>query len=179
MKCVKWIFVVLLTSSLTSFVEKDKNFSGLNVGDVAPEIDVKNVLSNQTTVANIENDSFALSNLKGKYVVLSFWASYDAESRMQNIQLSNMLKANPSYNIEMVSISFDDYESIYKETVRKDQIVASNVFVDLEGTNSNTYKTYQLDQGFKSYLLDENGVIVAKNISIADLPLLTTALSRN
>lgn len=35
MKHVKWIFVVLLISSLTSFVEKDKPTGGLNVGDIA------------------------------------------------------------------------------------------------------------------------------------------------
>ena len=37
MKCVKWIFVVLLISSLISFVEKDKPTGGLSVGDIAPE----------------------------------------------------------------------------------------------------------------------------------------------
>lgn len=36
MKYVKWIFVVLLIGSLTSFVEKDKPTGGLNVGDIAP-----------------------------------------------------------------------------------------------------------------------------------------------
>ena len=35
MKHVKWIFVVLLISSLTSFVEKDKPTGGLNVGDLS------------------------------------------------------------------------------------------------------------------------------------------------
>ena len=34
MRHVKWIFVVLLISSLTSFVEKDKPTGGLNVGDL-------------------------------------------------------------------------------------------------------------------------------------------------
>ena len=37
MKYVKWIFVVLLISSLISFVEKDKPTGGLSVGDIAPD----------------------------------------------------------------------------------------------------------------------------------------------
>lgn len=41
MKHVKWIFVVLLISSLTSFVEKDKPTGGLNVGDIAPDLKSK------------------------------------------------------------------------------------------------------------------------------------------
>ena len=40
MRHVKWIFVVLLISSLTSFVEKDKPTGGLNVGDVAPDFTI-------------------------------------------------------------------------------------------------------------------------------------------
>ena len=41
MRHVKWIFVVLLISSLTSFVEKDKPTGGLNVGDVAPDFRIE------------------------------------------------------------------------------------------------------------------------------------------
>ena len=41
MKYAKWIFVVLLISSLTSFVEKDKPTGGLNVGDMAPDFKIK------------------------------------------------------------------------------------------------------------------------------------------
>ncbi len=173
MKCVKWIFVVLLASSLTSFVEKNKTFSGLNVGDAAPEIDIKNN-NDESASKSLEHPQFNLSSLKGKYVVLSFWASYDANSRIQNIQLSNMLKSFPNDKIEMVSISYDDFESIFKETIRKDQIVTSNLFIDLDGHQSEIYRDYKLDRGFNNYLLDGNGIIVAKNISVADLPLLTT-----
>ena len=41
MKYAKWIFVVLLISSLTSFVEKDKPTGGLNVGDMAPDFKIQ------------------------------------------------------------------------------------------------------------------------------------------
>ena len=177
MKCVKWIFVVLLTSSLTSFVEKDKSFSGLNVGDVAPGIDIISIDSIEAT-SSLEKSCFSLSSLKGKYVILSFWASYDADSRIQNIRLNNALKSTPNDNIKMVSISYDKFESVYKETIRKDQIVASNSYWDLEGIDSKIYSSYKLDKGFRNYLLDENGVILAKNISIADLPILTSRLAR-
>ncbi|WP_288361792.1 thioredoxin family protein, partial [uncultured Bacteroides sp.] len=105
--------------------------------------------------------------LKGRYVLLSFWASYDAQSRMQNVSLSNALRS--SHNVEMVSISFDEYQSIFKETVRKDQIVTPTCFVETEGEGSGLFKKYRLNRGFTNYLLDGNGVIIAKNISAADL----------
>ena len=111
-----------------------------------------------------------LSDMKGKYVLLSFWASYDAHSRMQNASLSNVLRsASRNENVEMVSVSFDEYQSIVKETVRKDQIVTPTCFVETKGESSGLFKKYRLGRGFTNYLLDENGVIIAKNISAAEL----------
>ena len=159
MKYAKWIFVVLLISSLTSFVEKDKPTGGLNVGDIAPDFKIQSMSAGQPLAE--------LSDMKGKYVLLSFWASYDAQSRMQNVSLSNVLRS--SRNVEMVSVSFDEYQSIFKETVRKDQIVTPTCFVETEGEDSGLFKKYRLNRGFTNYLLDGNGVIIAKNISAADL----------
>ena len=162
MKYVKWIFVVLLIGSLTSFVEKDKPTGGLNVGDIAPDFKIQSMSAGQPLSE--------LSDMKGKYVLLSFWASYDAHSRMQNASLSNVLRsASRNENVEMVSVSFDEYQSIFKETVRKDQIVTPTCFVETKGESSGLFKKYRLGRGFTNYLLDEIGVIIAKNISAAEL----------
>ncbi|MBD9094322.1 MAG: hypothetical protein EGQ20_17610 [Bacteroides oleiciplenus] len=162
MKYVKWIFVVLLISSLTSFVEKDKPTGGLNVGDIAPDFKIETMSTEQST----QN----LSRMKGKYVLLSFWASYDAQSRMQNASLSNALRStSPNNNVEMVSVSFDEYQSIFEETIRKDQIVTPTCFVETKGESSGIFKKYRLGRGFTNYLLDDNGVIIAKNISAVEL----------
>ena len=120
MKYAKWIFVVLLISSLTSFVEKDKPTGGLNVGDIAPDFEIQTMSANQSV--------HELSDLKGRYVLLSFWASYDAQSRMQNASLNNALRASANNNVELVSVSFDEYKSVFEETVRKDQIVTPTCF---------------------------------------------------
>ena len=162
MKYVKWIFFLLLIGSLTSFVEKDKPTGGLNVGDIAPDFKIQSMSAGQPLAE--------LSDMKGKYVLLSFWASYDAHSRMQNASLSNVLRsASRNENVEMVSVSFDEYQSIFKETVRKDQIVTPTCFVETKGESSGLFKKYRLGRGFTNYLLDENGVIIAKNISAAEL----------
>lgn len=161
MKYVKWVFVVLLISSLTSFVEKDKPTGGLNVGDIAPDFEIQTMSANQSV--------HELSDLKGRYVLLSFWASYDAQSRMQNASLNNALRASANNNVELVSVSFDEYKSVFEETVRKDQIVTPTCFVETEGESSGLFKKYRLSRGFSNYLLDDNGVIIAKNISAAEL----------
>ena len=48
MKYAIWIFVVLLISSLTSFVEKDKLTGVLNVGDMAPDFKIQNTSAEQS-----------------------------------------------------------------------------------------------------------------------------------
>lgn len=163
MKNVRWIFVVLLISSLTffSFVGKDKPTGGLSVGDIAPDFSIPAMSAGQPSID--------LSDLKGKYVLLSFWASYDAHSRMQNASLNNVLRGNASKNVEMVSVSFDEYQSIFEETIHKDQIVTPTCFVETKGESSGLFRKYRLGRGFANYLLDENGVIKAKNISAAEL----------
>lgn len=166
MRYVKWLFVVLLIISLVSFVEKDKPTGGLNVGSVAPDFKIESTQNEQ---------KLSLTDLRGKYVLVNFWASYDAQSRMRNISFNNALRSRPE-SIEMVSVSFDEYRSIFDETVRKDQIQVPACFVDIKGENSGLFKKYRLKRGFTNYLLDDKGVIIAKNISAEEL---STLLSNN
>lgn len=157
-KNVKWIFVVLIISSLIpfSFVGKNTPTEGLTIGDKAPTF----------TICG-EKQLIDLKDLRGKYVLLSFWASYDALSRMQNATLNHAVAQ--ADNVEMVSVSFDEYKSIFNETIKKDQISTSNCFVELAGVSSDLYQTYRLKRGFKNFLLDENGVIVAKDVTVSEL----------
>ena len=160
MRHVKWIFVVLLICSLTAFVEKDKPTGGLSVGDVAPDFRIESTSGEQYPLK--------LADFKGRYVLLSFWASYDAQSRMQNVSLNNILRSDAP-NVKMVSVSFDEYRSVFEETIRKDQIVTPTCFAETKGESSGLFKKYRLNRGFTNYLLDGNGVIIAKNISAAEL----------
>ena len=157
-KNVKGIFVALVTISFTflSFVGKDTPTEGLTIGDKAPELKVYG-----------GNQMVDLKDLKGKYVLLSFWASYDANSRMQNASLSHAIRK--TQNVEMVSVSFDTYKSVFNETIKKDRISTANCFVEMIGEKSEIFQTCRLHKGFKNYLLDENGVIIAKNIDAKQL----------
>lgn len=156
-KNVSRVFVVLMISFISfSFVGKDTPTEGLTIGDKAPEFKICG-----------EKQLVNLKYLRGKYVLLSFWASYDADSRMKNVSLNHVV--GKTDNVEMVSVSFDDYKSIFNETIKKDRITTSKCFVELSGNRSDIYKTYRLHKGFKNYLLDENGVIIAKDIVASEL----------
>lgn len=161
MKYCKWIFVVLLLSSLTSFVEKDKPTKGLNVGDEAPDFCIRNTIN--------EPPTHDLSDLRGQYVLLSFWASHDATSRINNTCMSHTLRTQDEKNVTMVSVSFDEFQSVFQETIRKDRINTSNCFVETKGEASSLFKKYRLKRGYTNYLLNEKGIIIAKDIDARQL----------
>ena len=159
MKYVKWISFVLLTSIFTSFIGKDSHRRGLEVGNLAPDIRVS---------AQTGQDVF-LSDLRGEYVLLSFWASYDAPSRMNNAGISHILDAASGTDMQMVSISFDEYQSVFQETARLDNLRADYCFTEIKGESSAIFRKYDLEHGFSNYLIDKDGVIVAKGLSTEQL----------
>ena len=158
-KNVKPIFVVLVFSSLISysFNEKSTSTEKLALGDKAPEL----------VIGDNNLQSLNLQNPSGDYTLLSFWASYDAVARMQNAQFNQMVQR--SARVKMVSISFDSYQSVYQAAIRKDGIDTSNCHLEMEGENSPIFKAYDLKGGFKNYLLDKDGVIIAKNLTTDEL----------
>lgn len=160
MRHIKWIFIVSAILLLTSFIGKDKPTGGLNVGDIAPNFTIQSTTNQSAT---------DLRSLRGKYVLINFWASYDAPSRLNNASFAQALRNESASDITLVSVSFDEYPSIFRETIRKDQVGTSTCFVDTAGHQSPLYKQYRLHRGFSNYLLDANGVIIAKNISPDEL----------
>lgn len=157
-KNVKAIFVLLFLTSILSlsFIGKDMNLIGLNIGDKAPNINL-----------NIDDKELDLRQLEGSMVLISFWASYDAASRLRNANMFHYLKGNN--NIKMVSVSFDDYQSIFEDAVQKDMIISDNCLMYRLDRSTKVYDTYNMRKGFRNYLLDEHGTIIAKDIDPNDL----------
>jgi hypothetical protein len=86
---------------------------------------------------------------------------------VQNATLQHAAQAND--RVEMVSVSFDEYQSIFDETMKKDHLQPEHSFVELAGSSSPLYRMYRLDRGFKNYLLNEDGVIVATQLTASQL----------
>ena len=152
LKNVKWFFVVLVFSSFISlsFDKRKTPTEKLPLGAQAPEL-----------VLGKEKQPLSLQAAKGNYILLSFWASYDAASRTRNARLHNVVSDDA--RVEMISISFDRYQS-----VRQDGI-SDNVYQEMEGENSEIFKSYDLKHGFINYLVNDRGAIVAKNVTPSEL----------
>jgi AhpC/TSA family. len=126
---------------------------GINPGDLAPRI---------KSLGNKDNLSF--QNENRRYTLLCFWAAYDAESRVRNVQLSKEVEKLDSDNIEMYSVSFDENQSIFNETLKIDGLKVKNQFNESDSKPA-LYKQFKLDKGLKTYLIDDKGIIVAVNFN--------------
>lgn len=152
----KSIVAVLLLFLMFSFIDNDKAPRvGVMPGDKAPAFQIEN---SQTGV-------FDLKKEKEQYVLLNFWATYDAPSRITNVRMRDAVEKLKNQNIRFISVSYDPNQGVYEETVKLDRLNESTQFYDKEGAASSIYKSFRLQKGFGNYLLDKNGVILAKNLS--------------
>lgn len=156
MKYLKYILVaglVLITTS--SYTTRTSGLSeGINPGNLIPDF----------KIGDDSDGGFRLSAFKGQKVLISLWAAYDADSHMKNVLLRNKLKKE-NHDVQMISISFDKSRAIFEKTLLVDGITNEFQYVDTKGSASEIFSRCQLDKGFSNYLIDENGVIVAKNVS--------------
>ena len=110
--------LVLLFSSAFNPVE-----TGLKEGKQAPMLKLKN-----------SEGAVTLRELKGRYVLLNFWAGYDAPSRMENIRFAREIDKSEIENISLVSVSFDTSRKVFEETIKRDGLNTATQFYDKDGS---------------------------------------------
>lgn len=120
------------------------------------------------SLTDLEGNRHNLHDYKGKKIVVNFWATYHAQSRASNVQLCNYLQ-NSDSDVEFVSVAFDENRNVVERTLMLDRLENISQFYEISGTGSEIYKDLNLNEGFRNYLIDENGVIIAMNITPKDL----------
>jgi len=138
---------------LSAGTDKVSLTEGFRPGDIAPGI---KSLGTDTDIS--------FSNDSGSYTLLQFWAAYDAKSRMQNVQLWNKLKQDGLLQVKMISVSMDEPQSVFVETVKADKLDMTTQFNEKLGRHSEVYKTYGLKKGLRNFLIDDKGIIVATDV---------------
>lgn len=144
--------LILLISAYSERVIKAEK------GYTAPEIEM---LSNDST-------HISLDNLRGKYVLVNFWDSNSAISRIAAGEYDRFLKETPA-NFKLLSINTDNNKKLFREIVKNDNLDSSTQFHIDEVKTHNTKNDYRLEQGFSSYLINPQGKIVAVNPSVSTL----------
>ncbi len=169
------ILVVLAGPGFISFINGvPEPKVGLGIGDKVPEF--------KTTLIN--GADFDLESLRGKMVLVDFWASYDGESRVDNHQKMRLQKefANCKfYNGEgfvVVAISLDRFKSPLKKAIEEDGMTNALHICDYLGAESSIAKAYSVEKP-KNYLIDGDGRLIASSTSIDKVASSLEYLRRN
>lgn len=159
MKYLKYFLIGGMTMIITSHTSRTSKISeGINPGNLIPA----------TLLYDSEGNELNLSELAGEKFLLNFWAAYDANSHLETSLLSNAVKKG-NYPIKVISVSFDKSRSVFEKTLTLDAVDRTYQFHDTQGENSEVFKKFRLQKGFKSLLVDENGVIQGVNLSPNEL----------
>lgn len=133
---------------------------GLNVGNKAPELAFKNP----------DGDIIKLSSLKGQIVLIDFWASWCPPCRKENpalVEAYRLYKDSDFKNgsgFTIYSVSLDKNEKDWIKAISDDELEWEYHVSDLKYWYSEAASTYGIRSIPSNYLIDGDGIIVARNL---------------
>ena len=142
----------------TTTPESTKPTSTAVIGSMAPEI----------TMADTLGKPFSLSSLKGKYVLVDFWASWCMPCRGENPNLVANYNKYKSKNFTILGVSLDEDKAAWTKAIIKDKLAWKQVS-DLKGWASAAGPLYGFDAIPYNVLIDPSGKIIATGLREGDL----------
>jgi peroxiredoxin len=136
-----YIFIFLVIISL-------KSFSQMRTGNAASDL----------SLPDINGNMINLSGLKGKVVLLDFWASWCVPCRRNNPHLLKLYHKYHSKGLEIYGVSLDNDHDNWKEAVSQDHMEWIQV-IDDKGWDASSALAYGVDMIPSSFLIDKYGVI--------------------
>lgn len=123
-------------------------------GDMAPEI----------ALPSVNGDTLRLSALKGKVVLLDFWASWCGPCRSSNKELVKIYSKYKDKGFEIFGVSLDDSKKDWLRAIKKDKIDWIQV-MDTGGFASKVAQRWLIYAIPTSYLIDKDGKLIAMDLS--------------
>jgi len=161
-------------SALNSFYPKSEHVKALYANTVKLIADQKRGKLQKFIEENGQNSpdivlpdpdgkEIALSSLRGKYVLVQFWAGANKDSRIMNPVLVEIYKKYYSKGFEIYQVSADTNRYDWVDAIDHDHLNWINVG-DMKGSRS-AFLTYNVKELPSNYLMDKEGNIIGKNVT--------------
>jgi peroxiredoxin len=141
------------SSYVQVFTSRYKELSKLAIGAEAPDI-----IMNTPT-----GETLSLSSLKGKIVLIDFWASWCKPCRMENPNVVKLYNKYKDKGFEILGVSLDREKSAWLQAIKEDNLTWKHVS-DLAFWNSSVVKQYNINGVPYTVLVDREGRIIAKGL---------------
>lgn len=142
--------------------------ASLKPGSIAPDF----------TMSNMEGKPVSLHALRGKYVLLDFWASWCGPCRKENPNVKNAYAAYKAKGLEILAVTLDKEKDAWVEAVKKDGLPWLHVG-DMKGWSTAAAVLYNVKAVPSNWLIGPDGKIVAVNLTGEALQKELRALLKN
>ena len=105
-----------------------------------------------------------LSDMRGKVVLIDFWASWCRPCRAENPNVVRLYHTYKDKGFDIYSVSLDNSREKWLQAIDADGLVWENHVSDLRGWTSSGGKTYGISSIPATVLIDRNGKVLARNL---------------